>query len=257
MNYQESREYIDKITREIPSVLGLEHMRELMKRLGNPQDDLKYVHVAGTNGKGSVIAFLYSALSGARYRIGRYVSPTLYSYRGRMEVSGSRISREDFAAYITQVSDVIAAMTKDGYPHPTAFEIETAVAFLFFKKENCEIYSVSTDTEYVHKAWHDSSERVKKVQYPMIADPTGKLSRVFEVMIEEEGLALRGSFIIDPEGVVQAYEVHSNGIGREASELLRKLQAAKFVRENGEVCPAKWKPGKESLKPTIDLIGKL
>ena len=91
-------EYIDKITREIPSVLGLDHMRELMKRLGNPQDDLKYVHVAGTNGKGSVIAFLYSALSGARYRIGRYVSPTLYSYRGRMEVSGSRISREDFAA---------------------------------------------------------------------------------------------------------------------------------------------------------------
>lgn len=134
MNYQESREYIDKITREIPSVLGLEHMRELMKRLGNPQDDLKYVHVAGTNGKGSVIAFLYSALSGAGYRIGRYVSPTLYSYRGRMEVSGSRISREDFAAYITQVSDVIAAMTKDDYPHPTAFEIETAVAFLFFKK---------------------------------------------------------------------------------------------------------------------------
>ena len=93
MNYQESREYIDKITREIPSVLGLDHMRELMKRLGNPQDDLKYVHVAGTNGKGSVIAFLYSVLSGAGYRIGRYVSPTLYSYRGRMEVSGSRISR--------------------------------------------------------------------------------------------------------------------------------------------------------------------
>ena len=139
---------------------------------------------------------------------------------------------------------------------PTELE-DLANLYEDFKKENCEIYSVSTDTEYVHKAWHDSSERVKKVQYPMIADPTGKLSRMFEVMIEEEGLALRGSFIIDPEGVVQAYEVHSNGIGRETSELLRKLQAAKFVRENGEVCPAKWKPGKESLKPTIDLIGKL
>lgn len=139
---------------------------------------------------------------------------------------------------------------------PTELE-DLANLYEDFKKENCEIYSVSTDTEYVHKAWHDSSERVKKVQYPMIADPTGKLSRMFGVMIEEEGLALRGSFIIDPEGVIQAYEVHSNGIGREASELLRKLQAAKFVRENGEVCPAKWKPGKESLKPTIDLIGKL
>ena len=139
MNYQESRDYIDKITREIPSVLGLDHMRELMKRLGNPQDDLKYVHVAGTNGKGSVIAFLYSTLSEAGYRIGRYVSPTLYSYRGRMEVTGSRISRESFAEYITQVADAITAMTKDGYPHPTAFEIETAVAFLFFKNENCDL----------------------------------------------------------------------------------------------------------------------
>ena len=147
MNYQESREYIDKITREIPSVLGLDHMRELMKRLGNPQDDLKYVHVAGTNGKGSVIAFLYSVLSGAGYQIGRYFSPTLYSYRGRMEVSGSRISREDFAAYITQVSDVIAAMTKYGYPHPTAFEIETAVAFLFFKKENCDLVGFLTRSQ--------------------------------------------------------------------------------------------------------------
>ena len=139
MNYQESREYIDKITREIPSVLGLEHMRELMKRLGNPQDDLKYVHVAGTNGKGSVIAFcilLYQVRDIALEDMFRL--PCILT-RGRMEVSGSRISREDFAAYITQVSDVIAAMTKDDYPHPTAFEIETAVAFLFFKKENCDL----------------------------------------------------------------------------------------------------------------------
>ncbi len=139
MNYQESREYIDRVTREIPGVLGLDHMRELMERLGNPQDDLKYVHVAGTNGKGSVIAFLYSVLSGAGYRIGRYISPTLYSYRERMEVAGSRISREDFADYITQVADAIASMTKEGHPHPTAFEIETAVAFLFFRDKNCDL----------------------------------------------------------------------------------------------------------------------
>ncbi len=126
-----------------------------------------------------------------------------------------------------------------------------------FIKEGCEIYTVSTDTEFVHKAWHDTSERIGKIKYPMIADPTGRISRDFEVLIEEEGLALRGSFVIDPEGVIQAYEVHSNGIGREAEELLRKLQAAKFVRENGEVCPAKWQPGSESLKPSIDLVGKL
>ena len=91
----------------------------------------------------------------------------------------------------------------------------------------------------------------------MLADPTGKLSRDFEVMIEEEGLALRGSFVINPEGKIVAYEVHDTGIGREASELLRKLQAAKFVEEHGEVCPAKWRPGEETIKPSIDLVGKL
>lgn len=126
-----------------------------------------------------------------------------------------------------------------------------------FKKEGAEVYSVSCDTHFVHKAWHDTSERIKKVEYPMLADPTGKLARDFEVMIEEEGLALRGSFIINPEGVIVAYEVHDNGIGREAGELLRKLQAAKFVAEHGEVCPAKWKPGSDTIKPTIDLVGKL
>ena len=139
MNYQESREYIDRVTREIPSVLGLEHMRELMKRLGNPQEDLKYVHIAGTNGKGSVIAFLYSALSQAGYRVGRYVSPTLYSYRGRIAVAGQMIDRDSFALYLTQVTDAIQAMTADGFPHPTAFEIETAVAFLYFKNKDCDL----------------------------------------------------------------------------------------------------------------------
>lgn len=139
---------------------------------------------------------------------------------------------------------------------PTELE-DLAEHYEQFKAEGCEVYSVSTDTYFVHKAWHDTSDRIKKVQYPMLADPTGKLARDFEVMIEEEGLALRGSFIINPEGVIVAYEVHDNGIGREAGELLRKLQAAKFVAEHGEVCPAKWKPGSDTIKPTIDLVGKL
>lgn len=139
---------------------------------------------------------------------------------------------------------------------PTELE-DLAEHYEQFKAEGCEVYSVSTDTHFVHKAWHDTSDRIKKVQYPMLADPTGKLTRDFEIMIEEEGLALRGSFIINPEGVIVAYEVHDNGIGREAGELLRKLQAAKFVAEHGEVCPAKWKPGSDTIKPTIDLVGKL
>lgn len=121
---------------------------------------------------------------------------------------------------------------------PTELE-DLAEHYEKFKAEGCEVYSVSTDTHFVHKAWHDTSERIKKIQFPMVADPTGKISREFEVLVEEEGLALRGSFVINPEGVIVAYEVHDMGIGREASELLRKLQAAKFVAEHGEVCPAK------------------
>lgn len=139
---------------------------------------------------------------------------------------------------------------------PTELE-DLAEHYEKFKAEGCEVYSVSTDTHFVHKAWHDTSDRIKKIQFPMVADPTGKISREFEVLVEEEGLALRGSFVLNPEGVVVAYEVHDMGIGREASELLRKLQAAKFVAEHGEVCPAKWQPGKETLKPSIDLVGKL
>ena len=139
---------------------------------------------------------------------------------------------------------------------PTELE-DLAEHYEKFKAEGCEVYSVSTDTHFVHKAWHDTSERINKIKFPMLADPTGKLSRDFEVMIEEEGLALRGSFVINPEGTIAAYEVHDTGIGREASELLRKLQAAKFVAEHGEVCPAKWRPGSETIKPSIDLVGKL
>lgn len=127
-----------------------------------------------------------------------------------------------------------------------------------FKEIDCEVYSVSTDTHFVHKAWSDASETIKKIEYPMLADPTGKLARDFEVMIEEEGLALRGTFIINPDGEIKAYEVHDLGIGRNAEELLRKVQAAQFVAEHGDqVCPAKWTPGNETLSPSLDLVGKL
>ncbi len=139
---------------------------------------------------------------------------------------------------------------------PTELE-DLAEHYEKFKAEGCEVYSVSTDTHFVHKAWHDTSDRIKKIQFPMVADPTGRISKEFEVFIEEEGVALRGSFVINPEGKIVAYEVHDLGIGREASELLRKLQAAKFVAEHGEVCPAKWQPGGDTIKPSIDLVGKL
>lgn len=143
MNYQESRAYIEDASR-YGSVLGLENMREMMARLGNPQDALSYVHVAGTNGKGSVIAYLYTTLTGAGYRVGRYISPTLYSYRERLEVAGEKISREKFARQITIISETIRQMTEEGLPHPTPFEIETAAAFLYFKEENCDLVLLET-----------------------------------------------------------------------------------------------------------------
>lgn len=127
-----------------------------------------------------------------------------------------------------------------------------------FKKLGAEIYSVSTDTHFTHKAWHDASETIQKIQFPMLADPTGTISRNFQVMIEEEGLALRGTFIINPEGQIKAMEVNDNGIGRDAKELLRRIKAAKYVAEHpGEVCPAKWQEGAETLKPSLDLVGKI
>ena len=110
----------------------------------------------------------------------------------------------------------------------------------------------------MHKAWHDHSERIKKITYPMLADPTHVLARDFDVLIEEAGLSERGTFIVNPEGRIVAYEVNAGNVGRNADELLRKLLACKFVAEHGdEVCPAKWQPGGETLKPTLDLVGAL
>ncbi len=127
-----------------------------------------------------------------------------------------------------------------------------------FKKLGVEIYSVSTDTHFTHKAWHDASDTIKKIQYPMIGDPTGVISRNFEVMIEEEGLALRGTFVINPEGQIKIIETHDLGIGRSATELIRKIQAAQYVAtHDGEVCPAAWQPGEETLAPSLDLVGKI
>ena len=140
---------------------------------------------------------------------------------------------------------------------PTELE-EAAINYNEFKKLNAEVLSVSTDSVHTHKAWHDTSEAVKKVQYPMLADTTGKLSRMFGTYIEDEGKALRGTFIIDPDGILRACEINNNDIGRSTRELLRKLKAAKFVRENkGLVCPASWEPGMKTLKPGLGLVGKI
>lgn len=140
---------------------------------------------------------------------------------------------------------------------PTELE-EMANKYEDFKKINTEILSVSTDTVHVHKAWHDTSELIKKIKFPMISDPRRILCELFGTYIENEGVSLRGTFIIDPEGILRAVEINDNSIGRSARELFRKLQAAQFVHEHGgKVCPASWEPGDDALEPGLGLVGKI
>lgn len=136
--------------------------------------------------------------------------------------------------------------------------VDVAEKYDELQKMGVEVYSVSTDKHFTHKAWHDASESIRKIKYPMLADPTGHLTRAFGVMVEDEGVAYRGTFVVNPEGKVKIAEIHDNGIGRNAEELVRKVKAAQFVAtHDGEVCPANWQEGEETLKPSIDLVGKI
>jgi peroxiredoxin (alkyl hydroperoxide reductase subunit C) len=140
---------------------------------------------------------------------------------------------------------------------PTEVE-DAANNYAEFQKIGAEVYIVTTDTHFSHKVWHETSPAVGKAKFPLVGDPTHALTRAFGVHIDEEGLALRGTFIVNPEGVIKTMEVHSNEIARDMSETLRKLKAAQFTAANpGQVCPAKWKEGEKTLKPSLDLVGKI
>ncbi len=140
---------------------------------------------------------------------------------------------------------------------PTELE-DLAKHYDAFKALGAEVYSVSCDTHFTHKAWHDTSDAIGKIQYPMLGDPTGVLARGFDVMIEEEGMAYRGTFLVNPEGIIKVAEIQDDSIGRKAEDILRKLKAAKYVAEHdGEVCPAAWEEGQETIKPSLDLVGKI
>ncbi len=149
------------------------------------------------------------------------------------------------------------------YPADFTFICPTELGDLADKYEELqqmgvEVLSVSTDTAFVHKAWHDASETIRKVRFPMVADPAGQICNAYGTMIPMEGLSLRGTFIIDPDGILKSFELNDKSIGRSSNELIRKIKAAQFVRQNGgEVCPANWQPGSATLKPGLDLVGKI
>jgi peroxiredoxin (alkyl hydroperoxide reductase subunit C) len=149
------------------------------------------------------------------------------------------------------------------YPADFTFICPTELADLAdhyaeLQKLGVEVLSVSTDTVYVHKAWHDNSPSIKKIQFPMVADPNGEICKAYGTYIPAEGLSLRATFIIDPDGILKAYEIHDNSIGRSTREIIRKIKAAQYVRTHGgEVCPVNWEPGGKTLKPGLDLVGKI
>jgi len=190
-----------------------------------------------------------------------------------MNIIGKKISDFNVKAFVNNEFEDVSLDNIKGkwsvfyfYPADFTFICPTELGDLAdsydeFKKIGCEIYSVSTDTHFTHKAWYDVSDTIKKVKFPMLADPMHDICKDFGVLIEEgadRGLALRGSFIVNPECEIVAYEINALGIGRNSDELLRKVQAAQFVaKHSAEVCPAKWKPGEKTLIPSLNLVGRL
>ncbi len=164
------------------------------------------------------------------------------------------VSSEDFKGQWSVVCFYPADFT---FVCPTELE-DLQEQYAALKQLGAEVYSVSTDTHFTHKAWHDTSDAIGKIEYTMIGDPSHEISKIFDVLDEAAGLAQRGTFIIDPDSVVQTVEINNDGIGRNASIVVDKIKAAQYVRNHpGEVCPAKWKEGAETLKPSLDLVGKI
>ena len=135
---------------------------------------------------------------------------------------------------------------------------ELSKEYLGLKKKGTELLGISTDSVYVHKAWHDTSDTIKKVEFPLVSDQNGNIAKLYGTYLEDQGVSLRGTFLIDPKGVIKSIEIHHNTLGRNIQETLRKLDAAQYIQKNGEqACPANWKPGERTLKPGLELVGKL
>ena len=208
MDYQQSRAYIRDAEQYAGGAMDLTNIKELMKRLGNPQDQLKYIHVAGTNGKGSVIAYLYTTLMKAGYHVGRYISPSVYSYREKIETEGKPISREKFAEQTTRVAAVIEEMTAEGLAHPTPFEIETAVAFLFFAEEKCDPVILEVGMGGINDATNLITTTELAVLVPISMDHQSFLGNtISEIAEKKAGIIKPGSSVVTIGQETEALEV--------------------------------------------------
>lgn len=185
MNYEEARVYLEEASK-YGSVLGLDNMRHLMKRLGNPQDSLKFIHISGTNGKGSVLAYLSTILTEAGYRVGRYLSPTLFSYRERIQVNGERIGKEELAKHVTAIAEAIRDMEEHHLTNPTPFEIETALSFLYFKEKKCDLVVLETGLGGALDATNIIQTPVMEIITPISMDHMAFLGNTLEKITEQK-----------------------------------------------------------------------
>ena len=207
MNYEEARVYLDNVAK-YGSVLGLENMRELLGKLGNPQDQLKFIHISGTNGKGSVLAYLSTVLKEAGYRVGRYISPTLFSYRERIQVNEKYIEKESLAANTTKIRKVIDQMVAEGKHHPTAFEIETALAFMYFLEQDCAIVVLETGLGGAEDATNIIETTVMEIlvsismdHMQFLGDTLGKIAK------QKAGIIKKNTAVVSVKQMPEAMEV--------------------------------------------------
>ncbi len=239
MNYKEARVYLDSVTK-YGSVLGLENMRELLGRLGNPQNGLRFLHISGTNGKGSVLAYLSTVLKEAGYRVGRYISPTLFSYRERIQVDGEYIKREALARHVSTVQRVIEEMQAQGLAHPTLFEIETVISFLCFLEEKCDIVVLETGMGGAQDATNIIETTVLEVITPISMDHMQLLGNTLaEIAEQKAGIIKKNTAVVTarqkPEAMAviekKAKEQHCTLLiadGKEARDVCYGLERQSF-----------------------------
>ncbi len=225
MDYREARVYLADAAK-YGSVLGLENMGELLRRLGNPQDDLKFIHISGTNGKGSVLAYLSTVLKEAGYRVGRYISPTLFSYRERIQVNEEYIEKEPLARLTGRIAEAAAGMVQEGRAHPTVFEIETALGFLYFREKACDIVVLETGLGGLEDATNVVKTTLLEVITPISMDHIGILGDTLREIAEKKaGIIKPDTVVVTAEQEPEAMEVIRHRVKEKECRLFMEEKA--------------------------------
>ncbi|MCU6747906.1 bifunctional folylpolyglutamate synthase/dihydrofolate synthase [Faecalicatena acetigenes] len=231
MTYQEARVYLDEVSK-YGSVLGLDTIRGLLRELGDPQNDLKFIHIAGTNGKGSVLAYTSTILSEAGYRIGRYVSPTVVSYLERIQIDGKMITEESFAGLTQRIKEAIARMKAAGKPHPTVFEIETAMAFLYFREEKCNLVVLETGLGGALDATNIIENVLCAVFASISRDHMGILGNTVEAITENKaGIIKQGCTVVTTRQQEKVKEILQKKANKKACPFIEADMSAVEILE--------------------------